>query len=107
MNHRKLEVILRHYAEFRALYEDRGIEEIRLGDGTVVNIHDVLAGISRLPPRQRQALVLTCLWNMKEKDAARIMGFERWSTPVGTYKTLALKKLVEMCWGNETEGTSG
>lgn len=101
MNAYKLEAIIRHYAEFRALYEDQGIEEISLGDGLVVNIHDVLRGISKLPTRQRQAVVLTCLWNMKERDAARLMGFDKWSAPVGAYKRLGLQKLVEMYWRDD------
>src|SRR4030066_2397431 len=57
----KLEAILRHYAEFRELYETQGIEELTLEDGLVVNIHDVLRGIDELPKRQKTALILTSL----------------------------------------------
>lgn len=94
----KLEAILRHYAEFRELYEQDGIEEITLDDGYVVNIHDVLKGIDELPKRQRTALILTCLYNLKEVEAAPLMGFTKWTSPVSSYKKLALEKLVQRYW---------
>jgi hypothetical protein len=107
----KLEAILRHYCEFRELYEQDGIEEITLEDGLVVNIHDVLRGIEELPKRQRTALILTCLYNLKEVEAAPLMGFvdkvmpdgtiKKGSTsPVSSYKKLALEKLVHRYWSN-------
>lgn len=95
----KLEAILRHYQEFAALYESSGIEEISLDDGTVVNIHDILKGIDELPKRQKTALILTCLYNMKEVDAAPLMGFTKWTSPVSSYKKLALEKLCQKWWG--------
>lgn len=91
----KMEAILRHYDEFRALYESEGIDEIPIGNGFTVNIHDILSGIDELPRRQKMALVLTCLMNMKEVDAAPLMGFKKWTSPVSSYKKLALEKLVE------------
>ena len=94
----RLEAILRHYAEFRELYEQNGVEEITLEDGFVVNVHDVLRGIDELPKRQRTALILTCLFNLKEVEAAPIMGFTKWTSPVSSYKKLALEKLVKRWW---------
>lgn len=99
----KLEAILRHYCEFRELYEQDGIEEITLEDGLVVNIHDVLRGIEDLPKRQRTALILTCLYNLKEVEAAPLMGFTTWTSPVSSYKKLALEKLVKRYWSVEAE----
>lgn len=99
----RLEALLRHYYEFLALYEDSGVDEITIEDGTRVNILDLLRGIDELPERQKQAIVLTCLMNLKERDAARIMGFPKWSSPVGTYKKLALARLVERHWREDAE----
>ena len=99
----KLEAILRHYAEFRELYETQGIEELTLEDGLVVNIHDVLRGIDELPKRQKTALILTCLYNLKEVEAAPLMGFTKWTSPVSSYKKLALEKLVQRWWSENGE----
>jgi len=99
----KLEAILRHYCEFRELYEQDGVEEITLDDGLVVNIHDVLRGIEELPKRQRTALILTCLYNLKEVEAAPLMGFTKWTSPVSSYKKLALEKLVQRWWSENGE----
>lgn len=96
----KLEAILRHYYEFRELYEQHGIDEITLDDGTKVNVHDILTGIERLPKRQKTALTLTCLMGMKEVEAAPLMGFTKWTSPVSSYKKLALEKLVSWYWSN-------
>ena len=103
----KLEAILRHYAEFRELYEQDGIEEITLDDGYVVNIHDVLKGIEELPKRQRTALIITTLYNLKEVEAAPLMGFTKWTSPVSSYKKLALEKLVQRYWSEENQDSDG
>ena len=100
----KLEAILRHYYEFKELYEQRGFEEFCLEDGTVVNINDLLTGIERLPKRQRTALILTCLMGKKEVEAAPLMGFTKWTSPVSSYKKLALEKLVEWYWSPNGNG---
>lgn len=109
----KLEAILRHYVEFRELYEQDGIEEITLDDGLTINIHDVLRGIDQLPKRQRTALILTCLFNLKEVEAAPLMGFvdkvmpdgtvkKSFTSPVSSYKKLALEKLCKQ-WREDQE----
>jgi len=94
----KLEAILRHYFEFKELYEQQGIEELTLDDGLVVNFHDIKNGIEELPKRQRTALILTCFLNLKEVDAAPLMGFTKWTSPVSSYKKLALQKLIDKFW---------
>ena len=66
----KLEAILRHYDELYEMYLREGMEEFSLDDGTTVNIHDLLQGIDELPKRQRTALLLTCIGNLKEVEAA-------------------------------------
>ena len=100
----RLEALLRSYSEFRELYEQKGIEEITLPDGLVVNIHDLLRGIDDLPKRQKTALVLTTLYNLKEVEAAPLMNFHKWTSPVSSYKKLALTKLCEKYWSsNDSE----
>jgi len=96
----KLEAILRHYDELYEMWKREGMEEFRLDDGTTVNIHDLLQGINELPKRQRTALILTCIGNLKEVEAAPLMGFTKWTSPVSSYKKLALEKLVERYWTN-------
>lgn len=103
MDWKTLEAVLRHYQEFLELYRREGIEEIKLEGNIVINIHDVLQGIDKLPKRQQQAVRLTCLMNMREVDAARVMGFSKWSSPVSSYKRLALQKLVELYYNSENE----
>jgi hypothetical protein len=98
-----LEQILRHYYEFRSLYEREGIEEICIR-GNIVNVHDLLRGIKDLPLRQRQAVVYMCIENLREVDAAQIMLPEsKWSSPVGVYKRTGLAKLVKMYYSSEAE----
>ena len=93
-----LEKILNNYQEWRAVYAKTGNPDLKLLNGITINIYDILNGIEDLPPRQKQALVLTCLENMKEADAAKAMGFEKWSSPVGMYKRKALRTLCDTIW---------
>lgn len=102
MSWQLLENILRNYHEFVALYESEGLEEIHLDNGIVVNVYDVLEGIKDLPKRQKQAVVLVCIENRREVDVAAIMGFTKWSSQVGTYKRLGLKKIVKKYWPEES-----
>lgn len=90
-----LDAILRHYQEFRALREAEGIDEIAIL-GYRINLNDLLQGIDELPPRQRQAVFLTCIEDMREIDAAQIMlPGSRSGAPIGTYKRKALSKIVQ------------
>jgi hypothetical protein len=101
MTWKLLESVLKHYLEFRELFEREGIDEITLDNGYILNFHDILQGINSLPKRQKQAVLLVCLYNMREVDAAREMGFDRWSSQVGTYKRLGLQKLINKFWPPE------
>lgn len=93
-----LERLLNNYWEWREAYRVSGNPDLQLLNGVTVNIHDVLKGIKDLPPRQKQAVVLSCLENRKEVEVARIMGFTKWSSPVGMYKRRALKNLCDTIW---------
>ena len=98
-----LERLLNNYWEWREAYRISGNPELQLLNGVTVNIHDVLKGIKDLPPRQRQAVILSCLENRKEVEVARIMGFTKWSSQVGMYKRKALKQICETVWINEND----
>lgn len=98
-----LEKVLNNYYEWRAVYQQTGNPDLELLNGITINIYDVLDGIEKLPPRQKQAVVLSCLENRKEIDVAKIMGFTRWSSQVGSYKRKALKTLCETVWKNVSE----
>ena len=88
-----IEGILNHYEEFRILYEEQGLDELVVG-GVTFNIHDILEDLKTLPPRQREAVTLVCLYNMNELDAAFEM-FGRFNTAVGLYKRIGLQKLAD------------
>ena len=93
-----LERLLNNYYEWKEAYRVSGNPDLQLLNGVTVNIHDVLKGISDLPPRQKQAVILSCLENRKEVEVAKIMGFTKWSSPVGMYKRRALKNLCDTLW---------
>ena len=48
-----------------------------------------------MPPRQREAVMLLCVDDMMEEDAARAMGFTSWPTPIQQYKNFGLKKVMD------------
>lgn len=98
-----LERLLNNYWEWKEVYKVTGNPDLKLNNGVTVNIYDILNGIDRLPPRQRQAVVLSCLENRKEVEVAKIMGFTKWSSQVGMYKRKALKTLCQTIWLNEND----
>jgi len=89
-----LERLLNNYWEWQEVYRTTGNPELQLNNGITVNIYDILDGIEKLPPRQKQAVVLSCLENRKEVEVAKIMGFTKWSSQVGMYKRKALTGLA-------------
>ena len=98
-----LERVLNNYYEWRAVYATTGNPELQLLNSVTINIHDILNGIDKLPPRQKQAVILSCLENRKEVEVAKIMGFTKWSSQVGMYKRKALKTLCETVWKDEVD----
>ena len=95
-----LERILNNYHEWYEIYRYTLEPDLDI-NGMTINIMDILEGIDTLPPRQREAVVLTCLENRKEAEAARIMGFTKWSSQVGMYKRRALKSLCDNIWNSQ------
>jgi DNA-directed RNA polymerase specialized sigma24 family protein len=98
-----LERVLNNYYEWRAVYATTGNPELQLLNSVTINIHDILSGIDKLPPRQKQAVILSCLENRKEVEVAKIMGFTKWSSQVGMYKRKALKTLCQTVWKDEVD----
>ena len=98
-----LERVLNNYYEWRAVYATTGNPELQLLNSVTINIHDILNGIDKLPPRQKQAVILSCLENRKEVEVAKIMGFTKWSSQVGMYKRKALKTLCQTVWKDEVD----
>jgi len=98
-----LERLLNNYYEWKEAYRVSGNPDLQLLNGVTVNIHDVLKGIADLPPRQKQAVILSCLENRKEVEVAKIMGFTKWSSPVGMYKRRALKNLCDTIWAEDVD----
>jgi len=98
-----LERLLNNYYEWKEAYRVSGNPDLQLLNGVTVNIHDVLKGIADLPPRQKQAVILSCLENRKEVEVAKIMGFTKWSSPVGMYKRRALKNLCDTIWSEDVD----
>ena len=95
-----LERIFNNYKLWESYYQETLNGDLYI-NGMNINFFDLLRGIEDLPTRQKQALVLTCLENHKEADAAQIMGFTRWSSQVGMYKRKALKTLCDNIWNKE------
>lgn len=81
------------------MYESDGVDTVIDPDGEEWNLFDIdylyRVGLPRLPPRQREAIELCLVRNMKEVEAARTMGVSP-TNPVAMYATSGLEKLVGM-----------
>lgn len=100
---RTLRELFRGLQAFQAAYESEGIEEIRAPDGTTWHLADVSYLYEqryRLSPRQKQAIELCLVANVKEKHASQIMGVSS-TNPVAMYATDGLKKLIELAEAGE------
>lgn len=93
-----LRELFRNYQQFRALYETEGIDELQAPDGEVYSIFDIhylYEQRRKLPPRQRQAIELCLVQNIRESEAAVMMGVSP-TNPVAMYATSGLEKLITM-----------
>lgn len=93
-----LRELLRNLRAFRALYESDGVDTLQGPDGEWYSLWDleaVLAHMGDLPPRQREAIELCLVDNIREVDAAVQMGVSP-TNPVAMYATSGLEKLVEL-----------
>ena len=89
--------------QFRAMYEDTGRSEIRteIGEISLFDLEYLLEEAEkRLSHRQSQAIQLCLVQQMREQDAAVVMGIAP-SNPVAMYATDGLRRLVVMIEQNE------
>lgn len=92
---RRLQIFRRIYAhlfEWEALVEEQQLRFIEV-EGETIYFYDLLAGLDKLPPRQKEAFVIHILYCIPEREASKIMGTS-WVSLVGQYSTAALKKMV-------------
>lgn len=90
-----LERILRNYRQWEAFVESEGLLSITVY-GEEFHFCDILHGLELLPPRQKEAVQLLLIEDHREVDAAKMMGFTRWSTNVQQYKNLGVRKLLAL-----------
>lgn len=95
----ELRELFRHLQEFRAVYQETGVDEIVTPYGrrwTLWDLEYLLAMSDKyLTPRQRQVITLCLVHNMREKEAAQVMGVSR-TNPVMMYATLGLRRLLDL-----------
>lgn len=97
--------LLRNLAEFRAVYESTGVEEIVTPLGATWSLWDLeylYDQVGRLTLRQRQAIELCLIQGIKEKQAAVLMGVKA-TNPVMMYATLGIRNLLDMIERGELE----
>lgn len=102
----ELRELFRYLQDFRAVYEATGLEEIRTPYGNQWSIWDLeylyQASQIHLTSRQKQAISLCLVHNMREKDAARAMGVSL-TNPVMMYATLGIRRLLDMISDGELD----
>jgi hypothetical protein len=102
----ELRELFRYLQEFRAVYEATGLDEIRTPFGNTWSLWDLeyLYQISQqhLTLRQKQAISLCLVHNMREKDAAEAMGVST-TNPVMMYATLGIRRLLDMISSGELD----
>jgi DNA-directed RNA polymerase specialized sigma24 family protein len=90
--------LFRNLQALESLYESDGIDTITTPDGqewTVWDLQYLYDCRARLSPRQSQAIELCLYRNIKEKDAALLMGIQE-SSPVAIYANNGLKRIIAM-----------
>lgn len=93
-----LRELFRNLQAFESLRETEGIDTIRDPSGLDWCLWDVQYLYScrdRLSPRQRQAIELCLYANIKEREAARMMGISE-TSPVAIYANNGLRRLITM-----------
>ena len=98
-----LRELFRNLQEWDSLYQSEGIDTITGDDGQSYSLWDLkyLYGhLGKLPKRQHQAIELYLVQNMREADAAVVMGVSA-TNPIGIYATVGLKKLIGMIEAGE------
>lgn len=91
-----LRELFRNLQAFRAVYESEGVDTLIGPDGIEWCLWDLeylYRQLPSLPPRQHQAIELCLVLNVKESEAAVMMGVSP-TNPVAMYATAGLEKLV-------------
>jgi hypothetical protein len=94
----ELRELFRNLLAFRSVYEETGLEDIQTPDGRMWSLWDLeylRSQLHRLTLRQRQAITLCLIHNIRERDAAVTMGVSE-TNPVSMYATLGLQRLLDM-----------
>jgi hypothetical protein len=93
-----LREFFRQLQQWRSIYESDGVDTIRGPGGEEYCLWDIdylESQLYRLPKRQREAIILYLIDNMREADAAVAMGVSA-TNPIGIYATVGLGKLIDM-----------
>lgn len=94
----ELRALFRYLQAFRSLHETEGIDEITTPSGRVWSLWDLeylYRSASRLlTPAQYRALTLFLVHDVKETEAAQLMGVSP-TNPIGMYASLGLRKLLD------------
>lgn len=94
----ELRELFKQLLAIRSTYQDSGLQEVVSAAGNTWSIWDLeylLKATNRLPLRQRQAITLCLVHNMRERDAAVAMGVSP-TNPVMMYASLGLQRLLDM-----------
>lgn len=90
-----LRELFRQLQQWRSIYESDGVDVITGPGGEEYCLWDVdylESQLYRLPKRQREAIVLYLINNLREADAAVAMGVSA-TNPIGIYATVGLSSL--------------
>lgn len=93
-----LRELFRQLQAWESIFESDGVDTITGPGGEQICLFDVQylhAQLHRLPKRQREAIELYLVQNMREADAAVAMGVSA-TNPIGIYATVGLQKIVDM-----------
>jgi hypothetical protein len=94
----ELRSLFRYLQEFRSLYELEGVEEVTTPQGNSWSLWDLeylyKQAADLLTPAQYRAITLFLINDIREQDAAEMMGVSR-TNPIGMYAALGLSRMVE------------
>jgi DNA-directed RNA polymerase specialized sigma24 family protein len=97
---RILKEVYRHYIDFQDFASREGKYFISYGPITL-SLLDLQFGLDKLSPRKREAVYLNVIRDMKQKDAAAIMGIT--TVSVGQYVEQAMIQLAERYFAEMSE----
>jgi len=93
-----LRELFRQLQQWYSIYESDQVDVITGPNGEQYCLWDVeylYKQLWRLPKRQREAIELYLVQNMREADAAVAMGVSA-TNPIGIYATVGLGKIIDM-----------